>query len=363
MASSAFNVTGLTLNEEAAKSVQEIVYKAVIEEGNLSTFHDIHTGIYGEKQIPFIEGGGKSTKKITDCEFSTASGPKLTQKKWNTVTIGGKVEHCNFKVDKKAKLFGQPGNVMPQVFNPDEGDQVSLVQILGQELYKQMNREIHRHVWLGDTGAATGSSAGNFKSGVDVDYYKALDGLWKQITTAKSSDKFTITSNAENDNAKLKSGETALDILRGVYESASYELQQYIGENKSNAMWLVTPEIFNQYRNERQDKNLAGGFIEKTENGQWMNTYDGIPIYCRYDWGAAIKNDYHKVTASSKNQFNNPHRVVLTVKENIPIGTLSEGDFDEVKVYYSDDKDVLVFKFGLELDVKLLQNNMIAVGY
>ena len=48
------NLDGLTLNPEEAQEISQAIFEYVLETGELSDDHDIHTGIQWKTQIPFI---------------------------------------------------------------------------------------------------------------------------------------------------------------------------------------------------------------------------------------------------------------------------------------------------------------------
>ena len=58
-----------------------------------------------------------------------------------------------------------------------------------------------------------------------------------------------------------------------------------------------------------------------------------------------------------------PNRIVFTIPENIPIGTLNESDMTNLKMWFSDDDNKYKTKYGFSEDAKVLEEYLIVVGY
>ena len=96
----------------------------------------------------------------------------------------------------------------------------------------------------------------------------------------------------------------------------------------------------------------------RTEEGTSRDTYRGIPIIVREDWDRNIRTYFDNGTT-----YLDPHRMILTDINNIPIGTLSEDDLKSLDMFYEKKDKTHYIDTAMTLDAKLLEEYMIAVAY
>lgn len=125
-----------------------------------------------------------------------------------------------------------------------------------------------------------------------------------------------------------------------------------------DAKLLVTRSLADNYRKTLRNKTLGAGFIEITENGKTQLYFDGVPLSIRYDWDRTIKSAFNNGTTHYR-----PHRAVLTTPENIPVGTLSVDDFDELDSFYDRTLKSNIMDVALSLDTKHLEKYMTVAAY
>ena len=89
--------------------------------------------------------------------------------------------------------------------------------------------------------------------------------------------------------------------------------------------------------------------LVETTDGTTKMSYRGIPLKVRYDWDNNIRSYQDNGT-----KFNLPNRAILTLKENIPVATLSQADLDAVTSFYVQKDHANYMDVDLNLDTKHL---------
>ena len=86
--------------------------------------------------------------------------------------------------------------------------------------------------------------------------------------------------------------------------------------------------------------------------------YRGIEVVMMDVWDRFI--DTYQNNGTKRNV---PHRIVLTVSTNIPVGTLADGDFGTVDAFFDKYNRVNVVDGVYSLDAKLLEDYLTSVAY
>jgi hypothetical protein len=124
-------------------------------------------------------------------------------------------------------------------------------------------------------------------------------------------------------------------------------------------MFLVSKKVWDRYRKNLRDASL-NFTVDYTINGLPTIKYDGktvvnmetvwdryIPLFLDEAGGDVIS----------------PDRIMLTVKDNIPVGTLNEGDFDQLESWYNRDERVNKMAYGFTLDAVLVEEYLAVIAH
>lgn len=355
---SIFNLTGLTMNAQEATEVSQAIFETVITGGDLAKTHDIVTGIQHKTQIPFIGGLGLIGKTVTSCDRTESPAQlALTEKFWNPTLIGDRLKHCSVDVNPLFKMFNKAKKVNPDFYDRVGSDEMGVIVARLETAMKQM---LTRLVWFGDTAAKNVSATGVIKNGIDVSYFNSIDGLWKQIMVdvpVTAPNYVAITKNAGASYAlQTLAPDSALAILRAMFNKMDSRFYQAI-EDGAEPILLMTRELFQNYQDQLEDKSLAFSIAE-AKDGMSGLSYRGIQIEVRYDWDNNIRAYQDNGT-----KFNLPNRALLTVKENIPVGTLSDADFNHVESFYDQKDKANYMDIDLMLDAKHLLSYLTVAAY
>lgn len=353
-----FNLQALTMNPEEAQSVSEAVFERVITGGDLERFHDIVTGIEHKTQIPFIGNLGLVGKAISTCSRGENPGTiPMTEKFWDPVLIGDRFKHCALDIPQLFKLFQKAKRVNPDYYDKIGSEELGVIVA---KIEQAMTAMLNRLVWFGDKAAKNVTAGGVIKDGVDIAYFTPIDGLWKQIMTEIPNiapNYVAIAKNAGNSYAnQALADDTALSIFREMYNKIDARFFQAIEEG-AQPEFLVTRELFQNFQDQLEDKSLVFTLAE-AKDGVTGLSYRGIPIKVRYDWDNNIRAYQDDGT-----KYNLPHRALLTVKENIPVGTLSTEDFNTLESWYEKKDKANYIDLDLMLDAKFLLPYMAVAAY
>tara|TARA_R110002012_G_scaffold190633_1_gene358200 strand:- start:8723 stop:9790 length:1068 start_codon:yes stop_codon:yes gene_type:complete len=352
------DLTDLTMNPEEATQVSQAIFEATITGGPLSEHHEIVTGIDHKMQIPFIGNLGLVGVKITGCDRDpNGTSIPLTEKFWDPAIIGDRLKHCALDVNSLLKLFKKA-----QRMNPDFYDRIGSEEfgVIIAKLEQAITKMLNRLVWFGDTAADNVADGGSITDGIDVKYFNIIDGLFKQIfaeipTTAANYVAITKNAGASYSAQVLADGD-ALKIFRAMHTKMDARFFEAL-EDGAQPEYEVTRELWQNYQDTLEDKSIVFSLSE-TQDGISKMSYRGIPIKVRHDWDNNIRSYQDNGT-----KFNLPNRAILTVKENIPVGTLSLDDLTNLESWYEKKDKANYIDFDMKLDVKHLLPYMTVAAY
>lgn len=353
--STPIDLSGLTINPREAEDVSQAIFEKVQEKPVLSNVHLMMTGINMKQQIPFFGLMGLVGQADSSCEApASTEAVAATQKYWEPLRIGFRLTHCQADIDTKFKLWQKSLNASKEL----EDVNPSLVDFLSQRAIDATYESILRLSAFGDTAADTVDNGGNLVNGTTKAFFTVIDGLWKQVETAVTAGdtvKISIAENAEATYALQDdlADSLAYDTFKKMYNGADSRLLAEQG-----LQYQVTRSLANNYIDYMESKGLAAGFIEVAEDGTPKLNYRGIPIVIREDWDRNLRAYFKNGT-----KYYNPHRAILTVPANIPIGTTDEGSMTEANMFYEPKDRQHYMDIAYRMDVKLLEEHMAVVAY
>lgn len=353
-----FDLQNLTMNPEEAAQVSQAIFERTITGGTVEEHHDIVTGIHHKTQIPFIGNMGLVGKAVTSCDRNP--NPKtipLTEKFWDPVLIGDRLKHCAVDVPQLFKLFQKASRVNPDYYDRIGSEEMGMILA---KLEQAMQKMLNRLIWFGDTGASNVTGGGSITDGTDVDYFNIIDGLFKQIFSEVSTSASNYVEIAANAGAsygaqKMVAG-SGLSTLRAMHNAVDARFFEAIEEG-AQPQFEVTRGFYQNYYDTLEDKSIVFSLGE-TREGMNSLTYRGVPIKVRHDWDSNIRTYQDNGTKS-----NLPNRAILTVKENIPVGTVGTEDFNNVEAWYEKKDKANYIDFDLKLDTKHLLPYMTVAAY
>lgn len=348
---SKIDVSALSLNAKEADEVSKAVIELAFMMGELGLTHDIQMGIDQQTQIVFVDNMDVGGNPITSCVPVEQDGLVLSEKFWSPALIGGRFVHCSTDLDQLLKLFTRAKRANPDYFDRIDSEEMALLM---SKIAEAIKVSVHAKAWLGDTAAAV-QPGGNFTiAGFDATLWNQLDGLWKQIFADGAIPRYTITENAGVSYALqvLAAGESE-NILQSIHDNADPRLR-----NHPDAQITVTDSIWLNYLAFLKDTQKTGGLVEILEDGRKAVRFYGIPVIADPEMDRVIRKYQDDLTVHYR-----PHRAILTIKSNIPIGTLSEEDLENLESFYDKTLKSNIVDYAYFLDAKFGEAYLASVAY
>lgn len=353
--------SALTMNPLEVQDLQEFIIEQVLNRPELLALHGIQTGVKMKEQIVFASQFGKTGLKGDTCDRQTSGAASvLTQKRWEPVGIEDTLIHCNKEIDGLFKAYFTKIQRYKDIFEIEGTDLEVFFAILFLE---SMQQTIWRAAWYGGVDvAAAGASTAGLVDVNNVKFYDYFDGLWNQIFTAVTAtdiSKVTITENAvvtsKAAQLTLATGKS-VEYFRAIRNASDTRLR-----SQMDAKLYVSGEIFRNYTDYLVDKGTVYN-INIMQDGLQSVKWDKYEVVnMETIWDTDSREDF--VNNTTDDVYYLPHRIVFTVPANIPIGTLSADDFDELEQWYDRDNRQNKMAYGFTLDSKVLEEYMITVAY
>ena len=349
----------LTLNAKENQDFAKFVIERVYQRDALRTNHVVQTGITMDEQIVFAGRIGKSgIKDPGTSRPNSGAKPTLTEKFWTPKKIGDTMVFNQSELNGLFKAYFDKIQKYADIYDISGTDEEKFLM----ELFTESAIEaVDRLIWHGDTAiAVSGAAASGLAAAADVKFYDSIDGLFKQIyaaVTAGDVKRFTITKNAASTFAsQALAAKEATTVFEGMWELADPRLKA-----DTNKILYVTNDLWENYRKELQAAGTAFD-VTLTTDGFRELKWNGIPVRnMELLWDLPIKNDFEQLNTGLA--WDKPHRALLTVPANIPVGTLNEDDMQTLETFYDQIKREQYLAYGFTLDVKLLEGYMAIAAY
>lgn len=351
---SAVNIGSLTLNPQEATDVSMAVFEKTYAKPELSAAHDVRTGIQMKTQIPIFGQLGTVGKVSSGCTPNAAGVIPTTQKYWDPALIDFRITHCEGDVSQLFKLWKRNRIAL----NTWEDVDNEMLAFIADRAVEAAANAILRISSFGDKAAALASGGGVLTAGTDLGFFTMIDGLWKQIFTAKTGGTLTayheITENAlSTKTAQLALGDDsaqkAFNALYSLIDPRVYSMDSLVYE--------VTRSVFTNWQDYMETKSI-GFTLDRTENGSTKWSYRGIPIIVRDDWDRNIRAFEDNGTT-----YNKPHRVILAPLGNIPLGTSDTESLTNFDSFYDKVTRQHYIDVAFYIDAKVIEEYAIGVAY
>lgn len=356
-----FDPSLITFNGDEVNDISEILFEKQLQNPSLDFLHAIDEGIKAKKQIIImgqLDGllGGQSG----GCD-PVAAGNTMTpsEKSWDLATISDRLEFC-YK------------DLLPSFLNYtikngiEAADITDFVNfIVDNVLSNALAEAIFRNAWFGDVDAAetTDNPAGVITPGVGLQYFDKMDGLWKQLFAIGAADSERITEGLATKNGlasfalqKFNGTDTTNKVATNVLDRMATDADLSLRQSEG-LQFYATQSFYDQYKRELKFANIAFT-TERVENGLMAIKSDGYDVIAIPLMDKIITN-----YQSDGTRYHLPHRVVLSTKEVLRIGTESVGTFNEFDIFYDKKSKKVIVDFELGLDAKVIFDKQVQTAY
>lgn len=348
---SKIDVSALTLNAKEADEVSKAVIELAFVMSDLGLIHTIQTGISMKEQIVFVDNLDVGGNPLTDCVPVEQDGLVMTEKFWDPELIAGRFTHCANDLNQLLKIFARAKKANPDYFDRIGSEEMGLLMA---KIAEAITVSVFAKAWLGDKAAAV-QPGGNFTiAGFDATLWNQFDGIWKQVFADAAIPRYTIAENAGVTYLlqELAAGK-ANTMLRAMYKNADPRLRGH-----ADVQIVLTDSLWQNYFDYLEDTQKTGGITEVLEDGRTVLKYRGINVINEAEWDRTIRKYQDDLTVHFR-----PHRAIMTIPDNIPIGTLSEEDLENLKSFYFEKGLENIVDYAYFLDAKFGEAYMASVAY
>lgn len=176
------NTLPLSATDWCGKQVQsfrEAFWTLTFENPSINSLLTVVPGIKGKQQIVILgllDLVGK-TKTMNQCAPDASDQVIPDQQKfWNPNQVEDRFIECWKDLLEKFYVWGLKNNYQKPDLSGTE-----FADFLIERVIDGLIQSIYRIAWFGDTAITNASAGGVLKNGVDVRYFNAIDGLWKQF--------------------------------------------------------------------------------------------------------------------------------------------------------------------------------------
>ncbi len=334
------------------KDIQQAVLSTPFENETLTNNHLIIDGITVQQDIPIFGRGALVMTSGPGCEPSVTDPtmPDMAKKSWEPNRVGYRLSFCETDFDKFFSYMKADGVRKADLTLADFWGWLIIY------LEENHNQELHRKVWFDDKSITWtgGSPAGQLNLLAKVPFYNQINGLFKQlfaIATEGSAQHVAIAANSTTSQALTNT--EAFNTLESMLCDAPIRLRA----NLDKLRYYVTDSIWCQFDSYLRSQAVDSSFnrIERTSIGL---AFGGIPLVRMPNWDVTIAGDFTTAGTADK-----PHRAVLTYKENIPIGTESESNLEEMDIFYDKKDRKAYMDVFFHLDAKVYLDGEIMFAY
>ena len=158
------------------------------------------------------------------------------------------------------------------------------------------------------------------------------------------------TTTAAVRNTTLVSGGSNA-IFQAMWDKMTPELREYVGKG---LQFYTTTSVADNYMKTLEALNGSEVAYGNLVNGQRQLNFRGIPINIRQDWDVRIANDFAGIR---------PHRALLTIPENLWIGTDGSSDDTNVELFYDQVTQNNVFRVEYKAGTQFAHEKLFVAAY
>lgn len=350
---STINVSSLTLNPKEVQDFGQIILEMTFGRPELRAMHRIYSGVTMKEQIVLASKLGLSGLKANGCERqSSGAKANLTQKYWEPVGIEDTFVNCQADVNSLFKPYYDKIRDYKQMYNIDASDEEAFI---GNLVSEAMNETIYRAIWFADTDvAASDAGTAGLKDAANVPAFNYFDGIWKQI--------FTGVTGGTIDRVSLSfatpGAPTAAEAYKAIFDVYKQADSRIV--NSVDSKFYVSGKIFLALVEYMQTESV-NFTLDYTMNGFASVKFLGHDVINMGPiWDENIA--YFEEDSTSHDAYL-PDRIVFTIPDNIPVGTLNEDDMTTLESWYNIDTRENKVAYGFSLDAKVLDDKLITVAY
>lgn len=291
-------------------------------------------GVKAKQQVVILGllGLVGKTKSTAQCAPDTSDQVIPSEQKfYNPNWIEDRFVECWKNLLEKFYVWSLKNNLnAPDLIGTDFAD------FLIERVVDALVQSIYRIAWFGDTEAAhfeDSGDSGHITDSVDLRYFNAIDGFWKQIfaiAAANPDQHYTIANNAGGTYAAqaFTAADTTNQVITTIMQNMVNGMDERLAQDP-NTTFYVTRSVANQYMAERRQFPAINIAYQRQETGFDSLQIDGYKIVVLW-----FEDRFIKAYENDGTAWYLPHRIYLTTKENMHLAVSEQGSMANVEAFY-----------------------------
>lgn len=317
-------LSNLTLSPENIKDLRELIETDIKTDEAIQQFTTIQTGVKTGDPIATIGAPDNIGVKDAGCNPTYGQfGIANAKQAWELGEWSAPHYICyEDMLGTYAELAMKKGTSIADLTGTD------VMELFVEKFGTAFRRAIWRMGWFGDKSAANIANSGNITAGVDVNLFKACDGLWKKlfaIGTGDASKVTAIAANSQSSYAAQKSGILTSGVATGIFDKFLTDAPTTLLSDP-NGVVICTRQLANALMLDVRNTYKS--------NMEWETIFDGFEVSEYFGIKVARCNIFDRMINEFENtgtKWNKPFRAVFTTLNNLRIGIGGDNvtnDFD-----------------------------------
>ena len=350
----AIDISQLTLNPKEVEDVRSFIKELVMETPEFREILTIVDKVKMKQQLVFINKSGLAGKAATGtCERVDADElASLSQKYFDPKDVEIFYEICSKTLDSSGlfKPLFDKVETYREKYDIEGTDFAIMVADIVKEAIVD---SVWRLAFYGDTDAvaSTAGTAG-LKDSDNIGYFSPVDGFWKQIFDSSDVKKVDITS---MQSTAMPTAAQAYKAVNDTYRNADARLRQ-----ATNAVMLVSDQLFEGLVDYLTQESISFE-LDTTMNGMKSVKFKGVKVV-NFGFVFDRYNAYFEADSTSNDPYLQ-HRIIMTIPENLQIGTLDSEGIASLDVFYDRGDRKLKMDAGYTISPVILDEKLVSVAY
>lgn len=312
------NFNQFTVDNKAVRDLNEVLFAAVFEYGEVFNTCSKRTGVQNGKIVNWVTDINDQGRAGRNCnpeyENVTINGGEMV---WDLGDWEIPLQFCYKELENTiAEYCLRTGTDRNDIVGTEFWDKIFMPL-----LKKAVIEMFWRIIWFNDKDAELVTDGGVITDTATLNRMTICNGLWKQIF-ALSGQRSTIAANAQTTYATQISALQTAGVALGIFD----DLLANANSNIKNATIMCTKSLADALKKDyRREYKATIPFYEVAE-GVKLPTYDEHPILVVPEWDSLIRKYEDNGTS-----WNAPHRAVFCDPEILLVGTSDKdvfADFD-----------------------------------
>ena len=365
MASSGLNFSAVTPDNGAIRDLSELILREVAEPDSIGGQGNFLPGQKHGKKIGFVGEFGMLGKPATGCGTDYDHNLMNTiEKEWDIKRWEIKEEICYADLEGTlAQSALRSGTAVEDLTGTDYIDKFA-----APRLTLAIKKLINRVAWFGDKDAtvyhSSSNTNGTLKPGQNAANFTIADGLWKRLFAGVAGGKVkrvSIEANGKASKAEQKSAIRAAGVASGIIEDIITEapaalrqmdgLRLYVSQALADALTL-------DVRHNNRGSELQW---EALKEGISTARFAGVEIVALPFWDEIIDGSLQNT--ENTNAADKPFRALLSVKDNLLVGTESTSEMAELVIGFDQRSGVNYIKAIDSIGTQIADDNLVVVAY